>query len=106
MKNTSLWKACLLTGISLGTAWAIRGHFGHEQGATWAGAIGVLALLVVANRADWFSRTFRILLAGAIGWGIGGIMSYGLLVGYGHATDYLNASYGLLMLFVVGALHG
>ena len=106
MKNTSLWKACLLTGISLGTAWAIRGHFGHEQGATWAGAIGVLALLVVANRADWFSRTFRILLAGAIGWGIGGIMSYGLLVGYGHATDYLNASYGLRMVFVVGALHG
>lgn len=106
MKISSLWKACLLTGISLGTAWAIRGHFGHEQGATWAGAIGVLALLVLANRADWYSRAFRILLAGAIGWGIGGIMSYGLLVGYGHATDLLNASYGLLMLFVVGGLYG
>ncbi len=106
MKNSSLLKACLLTGMSLGTAWAIRGQFGHEHGATWAGAIGVLALLVIANRKDWFARAFRLLLAGGIGWGLGGVMSYGLIVGYGHATDYLNASYGLLMLFVVGGLHG
>ncbi len=23
----------LMVGMTLGTAWAVRGHFGHEQGA-------------------------------------------------------------------------
>jgi hypothetical protein len=32
----------LLTALTLGTTWAIRGQFGHEQGAAWAGAVGCL----------------------------------------------------------------
>lgn len=105
--KSSLGKACLITGISFGTAWAIRGHFGHEHGAIWAAAIGVLTLLVVSNRADWLNRALTIVLASALGWGIsGGVMSYGLLIGYSHATDFLNSSYGLLSLFVVGSLYG
>tara|TARA_S200000501_G_scaffold361370_1_gene389513 strand:+ start:290 stop:427 length:138 start_codon:yes stop_codon:yes gene_type:complete len=35
----------LIVAMALGTAWAIRGQFGHEQGAAWAGAIGGLALV-------------------------------------------------------------
>lgn len=35
----------LVVALSLATAWAIRGQFGHEQGAAWAGAIGGLALV-------------------------------------------------------------
>lgn len=43
----------LIVAMSLGTAWAIRGQFGHEQGAAWAGAIGGLALVLVSHRKDW-----------------------------------------------------
>lgn len=96
----------LIVGISLGTAWAIRGQFGHEQGAAWAGAIGCLSLLLVVKRDDWFANAFSIVLAGALGWGIGGIMSYGMVVGYGRASDFINVYYGLLMLFVIGGLYG
>ncbi|GAA4469118.1 hypothetical protein GCM10023189_55570 [Nibrella saemangeumensis] len=96
----------LLAGMSLGTAWAIRGQFGHEQGAAWAGSIGALSVVLIAKRADWYNKAFKVTLAAALGWGIGGIMSYGKIVGFGRATDFGNVYYGLMMLFVVGGLHG
>lgn len=106
MKNKQFFFSLLIVGMSLGTAWAIRGQFGHEQGAAWAGTIGSLSVLLVVKRADWLSKAFGITLAGALGWGIGGIMSYGMVVGYGRASDFVNVYYGLLMLFVIGGLYG
>ncbi len=96
----------LIVAMSLATAWAIRGQFGHEQGAAWAGAIGALALILVSNRKDWYSKMPIIALASAIGWGAGGMISYGMVVGYGRADNFINAFYGLSMLFVIGALFG
>lgn len=96
----------ILAGMTLGTAWAIRGQFGHEQGAAWAGAIGCLGVILLSNRADWYSKALRATLAGAIGWGLGGLMSYGLVVGYGRGDDFPNVYYGLTMLFVIGGLYG
>jgi hypothetical protein len=106
MRNRKTLLPIVAVGLALGTAWAVRGKFGHEQGAAWAGAIGALSLILVAKRRDWYPKTFRILMAAAFGWGISGMMSYGVIVGYGRATDFLNAFYGLLMLFVLGALYG
>lgn len=96
----------LIVAVSLATAWAIRGKFGHEQGAAWAGAIGGLALVLVAQRKDWYNKMILIALASAIGWGAGGMISYGQVVGYGRSSDFFNAYYGLGMLFVIGALYG
>ena len=96
----------LIVAMAFGTAWAIRGQFGHEQGAAWAGGIGALALVLVSKRADWYSKIFTITLASAIGWGAGGMISYGMVVGYGHSLSFPNAFYGLLMLFVIGFLFG
>lgn len=96
----------LTVALALGTAWAIRGRFGHEQGAAWAGAIGALSLILVARRNDWYRKAFRIAMAAAFGWGISGVMSYGVVVGYGRGTDFVNVFYGLLMLFVIGILYG
>src|SRR5687767_766136 len=101
MKNRQLILSILAVALSLGTAWAIRGRFGHEQGAAWAGAIGALSLILVSKRSDWYKKAFRIAMAAAFGWGISGAMSYGLIVGYGKGTDFLNVYYGLLMLFIV-----
>lgn len=106
MKNRQLLFSILAVGMALGTAWAVRGKFGHEQGAAWAGAIGALALILVAKRRDWYPKTFQIIMAAAFGWGLSGMMSYGILVGYGRGTDFVNVFYGLLMLFVLGVLYG
>ncbi len=96
----------IIAGMTLGTTWAIRGQFGHEQGAAWAGAVGAIVILLIANRQDWYNKLFKVTLAAAIGWGLGGMMSYGRVVGFGRGTDFINVYYGLLMLFVIGGLYG
>ncbi len=106
MKNRQTIISSLIVAMALGTAWAVRGKFGHEQGAAWAGAIGGLAVILVAKRSDWYNKVFKVSLAAAIGWGIGGMISYGVVVGYGRGSDFGNVYYGLLMLFVIGALYG
>ena len=106
MKTKGLFINLIIVGMTLGTTWAIRGQFGHEQGAAWAGAIGAISILLIAKREDWYSKLFKATLAAAIGWGLGGIMSYGIVVGYGRGTDFINVYYGLLMLFVIGGLYG
>jgi hypothetical protein len=106
MKIKSMYLNMLLVGMSLGTAWAIRGQFGHEHGAAFAGALGSLSVLLLVNRKDWLAQAFTITLAGALGWGLGGMMSYGMVVGYGRADDWGNVFYGLSMLFVIGGLYG
>jgi len=106
MKKNQTLLSCVIVAMALGTSWAVRGKFGHEQGAAWAGAIGALALLLVANRSDWYDKIFKVTLAAAIGWGVGGMISYGVVVGYGRASDFVNVYYGLTMLFVIGGLYG
>lgn len=96
----------LIVAMSFGTAWAVRGQFGHEQGAAWAAGIGGLALILVSGRKDWYQRLLPVTLASAIGWGMGGMMSYGQVVGYGRSDNFADAAYGLLMLFVIGGLYG
>lgn len=96
----------LFIALFMGLAWALRGHFGHENGAAWAGAIGALAILVAVRREDWVNRLPVVISLGAIGWAVGGMMSYGRIIGYTRGTDFGNVFYGLLMLAVVGALYG
>ncbi len=100
------WLIMLITGLTLGLGWAIRGHFGHWWGASWAGGMGTLALLLAVGRKDWILRAPVLTLLAAVGWGIGGIMSYGILVGYCRSTDLFNSAYGYFSLFVVGGLYG
>jgi hypothetical protein len=104
MKNQ--WLRILIVGLTFGTAWAIRGQFGHEQGAAWAAGIGAMGLVLASGRTDWYRKIIPIALSSAIGWGAGGMISYGKVVGYGHSTDFMNTSYGLVMLFVIGGLFG
>ena len=96
----------LFPAIALGLAWAVRGHFGHEWGAAWAGGIGAMAVLLAARRGDWLKRLPVVALLGAVGWGVGGMMSYGIVVGYGRGVDFFNVYYGLAMLGVIGGLYG
>lgn len=106
MKYKQLILPILLVGIALGTAWAIRGQFGHEPGAAMAGIIGGAALLLAAGRKEWYNKMLPVIASAAIGWGTTGMISYGMVVGYCRAGDLFNASYGFLSLFVIGALFG
>ncbi len=106
MKSKGLLINLLVVGMTLGTTWAIRGQFGHEHGAAWAGAVGAICILLISNRQDWYNKLFKATLAAAIGWGLGGIMSYGVVVGYGRGNDFINVYYGFLMLFIIGGLYG
>jgi hypothetical protein len=106
MKNKQLTVSILVVAMALGTAWAIRGRFGHEQGAAWAGVLGAVAIVLAAKRIDWYNNVFKIALAAAFGWGISGVVSYGVVVGYGRGVDFGNVFYGLMMLFIIGILYG
>ncbi|WP_162416309.1 photosystem II biosynthesis protein [Cyclobacterium roseum] len=103
-KNTVI--SLLLAGMALGTAWAIRGQFGHEQGAAWAGGIGSLCIILLSKKKSWYNKAMKAAFAGAVGWGLGGMMSYGAVVGYGRGVDFVNVYYGLAMLFIIGGLYG
>ena len=96
----------LFVALVLGLAWAMRGHFGHEWGASWAGAMGALAVLLVSKREDWASRAPALAALGAIGWGVGGMMSYGIVIGYCRSLSFANSLYGYAMLAIIGGLYG
>jgi len=96
----------LFTAIVLGLGWAMRGLFGHEWGASWAGAMGAMAVLIISNRKDWIRRAPVLAALGALGWGVGGMMSYGIVIGYCKSTLFVNSLYGYTMLAVIGSLYG
>ncbi|MCA9230292.1 MAG: hypothetical protein KDA57_06555 [Planctomycetales bacterium] len=98
--------AMFFTALILGLTWAVRGSFGHEWGAAWAGATGALAVLVASGRPEWFRRMPVLAALGAIGWGAGGMMSYGIVIGYCRADTFFNSLYGYAMLTVIGGLYG
>ncbi len=106
MKTNQLLFSILLVGIAFGTAWAIRGQFGHEPGAAMAGIIGGAALVLAAKREEWYKKMLPVIASAAIGWGTTGMISYGMVVGYCRAGDLLNSTYGFLSLFVIGGLFG
>ena len=96
----------LFVAVVLALGWAMRGHFGHEWGASWAGAMGALAVLLVSKRKDWARRAPALAALGAIGWGVGGMMSYGIVIGYCRSVSFGNSLYGYAMLAVIGGLYG
>lgn len=98
--------AILFTGLILGLGWAIRGHFGHEWGAAWAGTMGGLAIIVAIGRKDWWNHAPVLTFLAGIGWAVGGMMSYGIVIGYCRGVDFWNVTYGYAMLAIIGGLYG
>lgn len=96
----------LFVGLAVALGWGLRGEIGGEQGALIPGALLGLAIVIASGKKHWRDAAPVIAAAGALGMSLGGIQSYGILIGYTQGIDMLNVTYGYLMLAVVGGLWG
>ncbi|HXY34368.1 MAG TPA: hypothetical protein VEI07_09080 [Planctomycetaceae bacterium] len=101
-----LWAplALLLAGLSLSIGWAIRGNLGHETGAMVPGALTAIVVCLLSNRDDWRERVGYFALFGALGWGLGGSMSYMQVLAYAQSGHAPSQYYGFFGLFAIGFL--
>jgi hypothetical protein len=101
-----LWAplALLLAGLSLSIGWGIRGNLGHETGAMIPGVLAAIAVCLLSNREDWRGRVAYFALFGALGWGVGGSMSYMQVIAYAHSGHAASQYYGFFGLFLIGFL--
>jgi hypothetical protein len=96
----------IAVGLAGAYGWGVRGIFGHELGAAIPGVL-IGATLALLSGHDLFRRRQWVVAAtGAVGFAIGGSMSYGLLVGYTRHVHTGSVLYGFLGLLLVGALWG
>ncbi|WP_229253017.1 hypothetical protein [Dyadobacter helix] len=84
--------------------WGIRGNFGHEYGAAFAGCLAALTVSLVSGREDWRGRVLYFGFFGALGWGFGGSMSYMQVIAYTQSGHWPSQWYGYSCLFLIGFL--
>ena len=96
----------LFVALAVGLGWGIRGDFGHVVGAMFPGAALALGLAYVSGQRALFRWMPIIAALSALGIGLGGTMSYGILHGYAQADTPVNYAYGFLTLFLQGATWG
>jgi hypothetical protein len=94
----------ILIGIALSIGWGIRGNFGHEYGAAFAGCLAAIAAAVISGREDWRNKVGYIAFFGAIGWGFGATQSYMMVIAYTQSGHAASQWYGFMALFYIGFL--
>jgi hypothetical protein len=103
----SAWRVApplILVGLALSIGWGIRGNYGHEFGAMIPGVLASLAALLVSGRSDWLSQGVFFAFFGALGWSLGGSISYMQVIGYTHSGESGSVLYGFACLFTIGFL--
>lgn len=98
--------AVLLVALALSIGWGVRGNWGHEYGAMIPGALAAIAAALVSGREDWRGRAHFFAFFGALGWSLGGSMSYMIVIGYTHSGDLESQAYGFACLTLLGFLWG
>lgn len=94
----------LLAGLSLSVGWGIRGNFGHEYGAAFAGCLAVITTCLLSGREDWRRRVLYFAFFGMLGWGFGGSISYMQVISYTHSGHWPSQLHGFFGLFYIGFL--
>ncbi len=94
----------MLVGLSLSIGWGIRGNFGHEYGAGFAGCLAALTVCLLSGRQDWRERVLYFGFFGALGWGFGGSISYMQVISYTESGHLSSQWYGYTCLFIIGFL--
>lgn len=96
------WQMLLLTVLALSLGWGIRGNFGHESGAAMPGALAAMAVALMSGRPDWWARAHLFAMFGALGWSLGGSMSYMQVIAFTHSGHVPSVLYGFANLCVIG----
>jgi len=109
MQSTKLnpsWRlgTILLIGISLSIGWGIRGNFGHEYGAAFAGCLAAITVALLSGREDWRQRIPYFAFFGALGWGFGASQSYMQVIAYTESGHAASQWFGYFSLFYIGFL--
>lgn len=107
MESTKLnpgWRtgSIFLVGISLSIGWGIRGNFGHEYGAEFAGCLAAITVALLSGREDWRNRIPYFAFFGALGWGFGASQSYMQVLAYTESGHLISQWYGYLAVFFIG----
>ena len=107
MQSTKLtpgWRTgtIFLVGISLSIGWGIRGNFGHEYGAEFAGCLAAITVALLSGREDWRNRVPYFAFFGALGWGFGASQSYMQVIAYTDSGHAISQWYGYMALFFIG----
>jgi hypothetical protein len=103
--NTLLKKGnVLLTGLAMAIGWGIRGNFGHQYGAAFAGCLATITMCLLSGRQDWKSKVLYFAFFGAIGWGFGATISYMQVIGYTDSGQVATQWFGYVSLFIIGFL--
>ncbi len=98
------FKSFLLIGLSLSIGWGIRGNFGHEYGAAFAGCLAAITAAILSGREDWRQRVPYFAFFGALGWGFGASISYMQVISYTESGHAISQWYGYMGLFLIGFL--
>ncbi len=98
------WRAgtIFLVGISLSIGWGIRGNFGHEYGAEFAGCLAAITVALLSGREDWRNRIPYFAFFGALGWGFGASQSYMQVLSYTESGHLATQWYGYMAVFFIG----
>ena len=91
-----------LVGISLSIGWGIRGNFGHEYGAEFAGCLAAITVALLSGREDWRNRIPYFAFFGALGWGFGASQSYMQVLAYTESGHAISQWYGYMAVFFIG----
>jgi len=93
-----------LIGLSLSIGWGIRGNFGHEYGAAFAGCLAAIAVALLSGRDDWRQRVPYFAFFGALGWGFGASQSYMQVLSYSESGHAVSQWFGYASIFYIGFL--
>lgn len=104
IEHGSAWKigSILLVGISLSIGWGIRGNFGHEYGAEFAGSLAAITVALLSGREDWRNRVAYFAFFGALGWGFGASQSYMQVLSYTDSGHAISQGYSYAAVFFIG----
>ncbi len=99
----------LLVANATSLGWGLRGEWGHWWGATVPGALCGMSIWLAFGQSSsaWQMLAYGAVLAVSLS--LGGVLSYGLIVGYATAEkgrDSRSPLFGLFGLFLVGGLWG
>ena len=97
----------LVAGIFMSLAWSLRGQFGHLKGALIPGAVAAAIVCFFHQEELWRKGFGWAVILSALGFSLGGHLSYGALIERILASpDFATASGDFFWIFIIGAVWG